>query len=474
MKRLSLGLAVVLVVLLAACANANPSTVAILGTNEASIATSTGAANNLATSVVLTQNAPTPTPTPTPAPIIPVVIAEYTPSADAQTPDQLCAAAAPVEPETRTFTEAEQVLEDGIDYRAIVCTEVGPVYVDLTEKETPLAVNSFVFLAGKGYFNGLTFHRVLADFMAQGGDPEGTGAGGPGYQFANEVTAALRFDAPGKLAMANAGADTNGSQFFITFGPAPNLDGGYTLFGQVVEGQANVMKITLRNPDGDPAPTEPGTKINTVLIVTDPTTVLLTDAPVPSREDVVAAFDGMDALLTGAVGELLENQKANQSTEEVIAAAPEAARADLETLLTSHNHQYRVSSLLNNTSCDTSQIPFYSASYKVDAFATASDAIAAIDDPLMDTVATESEFTTKETPVSLTAPLYKADTTACEKTGIHAMTSWRRGIFIVTAEVVWPADAVQGTDMLDRVLTELVGGSLYDALLVDVLYSDIQ
>lgn len=471
MKRLSFGLLAVMMLLLAACANANPSTVAILGTNEAAAAQSTTAANDLATSVNMTQNAP---PTPTAAPIVPVVIAEYTPSADAQTPEQLCAAAEPVEPESRTFTEAEQVLEDGVDYRAIFCTEVGPVYVDLTEKETPLAVNNLVFLAGKGYYNGLTFHRVLEGFMAQGGDPEGTGAGGPGYEFANEVTPSLRFNAPGKLAMANAGPDTNGSQFFITFGPTPNLDGGYTLFGQVIEGQANVMKIKLRNPDGNPPPTEPGTKLNTVLIVTDPTTVLLTDAPAPSREDVVAAFDGIDALLTGTAAELIDNVKVNQSTEEVVAAAPEAVRADLETLLTSHNHQYRVSSTLNNKACDTTQLQFYSATYKIDAFATAADAAAAIDDALMEKVVTDSGFTTKENSASLTYPLFKADETACENPAIHALTYWRRGTFVVTAEVVWPADAASGTDILDRVLTEFVGSSLFEPVLVDVLYSDIQ
>lgn len=470
MKRQFVGISAVIMLLMAACANANPSTVAILSTNEAAAASSTQAANALATSVVLTQNAP---PTSTPAPIVPVVIAEYTPAADAQTPDQLCAAAVPAaEPETRTFTQAEQVLQDGIDYRAIFCTEVGPIYVDLTEKETPLAVNNLVFLAQKGYYNNLTFHRVLEGFMAQGGDPEGTGAGGPGYEFASEIVPSLVFDAPGKLAMANAGPDTNGSQFFITFGPTSNLNGGYTLFGQVIEGQANVMKIKLRDPDQNP--TEPGTKINTVLVITDPTKVLLTEAPLPTREDVVKAFDGIDAVITGSVAELLENQKQNQSTAEVVSSAPEAIRADLETLLSSHNHLYRVSSTLNNKACDITQIQFYSATYTLDAFASSADAAATVDDPLMEKIATEKGYTDKKTSASLTYPLFTAEETVCEKPVLHAMTYWRRGTFVITAEVVWPADAAEGTDILDRVLTEFVGGRLYEPLMVDVLYSDIQ
>ncbi len=470
MKRIYMGLMTVLVVLLSACANANPSTVAILGTNEAAAASSTQAASDLATSAVMTQNAP---PTPTAAPIVPVVVAEYTAAPDAQTPDQLCAAAVPAkDPDTREFSAADQVLEDGIDYRTIICTEVGPIYIDLHEKETPLAVNNFVFLAQKGFYNNTTFHRVLEGFMAQGGDPTATGTGGPSYRFNDEIVQSLRFDAPGKLAMANSGANTNGSQFFITFGPTPNLDGGYTLFGQVVEGQANVMKIKLRDPDKNP--TEDGTKLNTVLIITDPTKVLLTDAPVPSREDVVTAFDGVDAILTGNVATLLENKKVNQTTAEVVSSAPEAISKDLEALLTTHNHQYRVASTLTNKVCDTTQLQFYGAGFTLDAYATASDAAAAIDDPAMEKIALENGFTDKIASASLTHPMFTATETICESPAVHAMIYWRRGNFVITAEVVWPADAAEGADILDRVLTEFVGGRLYEPILVSVLYSDIQ
>jgi cyclophilin family peptidyl-prolyl cis-trans isomerase len=121
------------------------------------------------------------------------------------------------------------------------------LYPDKAEK----TVNSFVFLAREKYFDGTTFHRVLEGFMAQGGDPTGTGAGGPGYEFVNEDSD-LKFDKPGVLAMANAGRDTNGSQFFITFGATPQLDGGYTIFGQVTDGMDVVNAITRRDPQTNP------------------------------------------------------------------------------------------------------------------------------------------------------------------------------------------------------------------------------
>ena len=128
----------------------------------------------------------------------------------------------------------------------------GQFEIQLYPDKAPLTVNSFVFLANQKYFNGTTFHRVLEGFMAQGGDPTGTGTGGPGYQFVNEDND-LKFDKAGVVAMANAGRDTNGSQFFITFGPAPQLDGNkYTIFGQVTSGMDVVNAITRRDPTQNP------------------------------------------------------------------------------------------------------------------------------------------------------------------------------------------------------------------------------
>lgn len=128
----------------------------------------------------------------------------------------------------------------------------GEFVIQLYPDKAPITVNSFVFLSCKGFFNGVTFHRVLEGFMAQGGDPTGTGGGGPGYEFANEDSN-LTFDKAGVVAMANAGRDTNGSQFFITFGPQEFLNSGYTIFGQVVSGMDAVNSITLRDPDQIPS-----------------------------------------------------------------------------------------------------------------------------------------------------------------------------------------------------------------------------
>ena len=127
----------------------------------------------------------------------------------------------------------------------------GEFVIQLYPDKAPKTVNSFIFLSCKGYFEGVTFHRVLEGFMAQGGDPTGTGSGGPGYQFENEDSD-LTFDKAGVVAMANAGRDTNGSQFFITFVPTPQLNGGYTIFGQVTEGMDVVNNITRRNPEENP------------------------------------------------------------------------------------------------------------------------------------------------------------------------------------------------------------------------------
>ena len=112
-------------------------------------------------------------------------------------------------------------------------TSKGDIHVNLMDDVAPLTVANFVNLCQRGYYDGLTFHRVIADFMIQGGCPLGTGTGGPGYKFGDECAASVRHDAPGKLSMANAGPGTNGSQFFITHVPTPWLDGKHTIFGEV-------------------------------------------------------------------------------------------------------------------------------------------------------------------------------------------------------------------------------------------------
>ncbi len=128
----------------------------------------------------------------------------------------------------------------------------GEFVIQLYPDKAPITVNSFVFLAKEGFYNGTTFHRVLEGFMAQGGDPTGTGGGGPGYQFQNELND-LMFDKPGVVAMANAGPDTNGSQFFIMFGPYGLSESDYTIFGQVTSGMDVVNGITRRDPQMAPS-----------------------------------------------------------------------------------------------------------------------------------------------------------------------------------------------------------------------------
>jgi cyclophilin family peptidyl-prolyl cis-trans isomerase len=138
-------------------------------------------------------------------------------------------------------------------FATIKLAKGGEFKVQLFPDKAPKTVNNFVFLAREKFYDGTTFHRVIENFMAQGGDPEGTGGGGPGYQFEYEPND-LKFDKPGVVAMANRGArsPTNGSQFFITFVPYPSLDGGYTIFGQVVEGMEVVNGITRRDPEANP------------------------------------------------------------------------------------------------------------------------------------------------------------------------------------------------------------------------------
>ena len=127
-------------------------------------------------------------------------------------------------------------------------------------------MNNFVFLARQGYYDGVTFHRVIPGFMAQTGDPTGTGAGTPGYRFADEFNASLRHDGPGVVSMANSGADTNGSQFFITYSAQPQLDDVHSVFGKVIEGMDVVESLTPRNPAENPY-AAPGDLIESVEII---------------------------------------------------------------------------------------------------------------------------------------------------------------------------------------------------------------
>ena len=143
-------------------------------------------------------------------------------------------------------------LDPEFDYVADFRTNQGNFRVKLFSSQTPVTVNNFVFLAQQGFYDGLIFHRVIEGFMIQGGDPTGTGGGGPGYQFQDEIVPGLVFDSPGKLAMANAGPGTNGSQFFITVAATDWLNGNHTIFGEVTEGQSvvdDISRVATNNRD---------------------------------------------------------------------------------------------------------------------------------------------------------------------------------------------------------------------------------
>ena len=146
----------------------------------------------------------------------------------------------------------------GIDpkksYSAILHTDQGDIELELFADKTPMTVNNFVFLAREGFYDDTIFHRVIANFMAQAGDPTGSGRGGPGYRFADEFHPSLKHNKPGILSMANAGPGTNGSQFFITHVPTDWLDGKHSVFGQVTGGMDVLMSIPPRDPARVDAP----------------------------------------------------------------------------------------------------------------------------------------------------------------------------------------------------------------------------
>ena len=160
-------------------------------------------------------------------------------------------------------TPPEMVIDPKKKYSATISTDKGDMLIELFADKAPKTVNNFVFLAREGYYDGTIFHRVISGFMAQGGDPTGTGRGGPGYRFADEFHISLKHSKPGILSMANAGPGTNGSQFFITHVPTPHLDGKHAIFGQITGGMDVLMSI----PERDPSRTQsPAVKINSITI----------------------------------------------------------------------------------------------------------------------------------------------------------------------------------------------------------------
>ena len=188
----------------------------------------------------------------------------------------------PQEPEDRDgmFDEPPPFVieEDGV-YFAVLETAKGGITVELFADRTPITVNNFVYLALSGFYNGTTFHRVIPDFMAQAGDPTGTGRGGPGYRFEDEFISNLEFDEPGLLAMANAGPGTNGSQFFLTHAATPHLNQRHTIFGKIVEGMDVLLGIAVRDPQSSG---QPGDTLERIRIFQSAESLLPPPPPTPT------------------------------------------------------------------------------------------------------------------------------------------------------------------------------------------------
>ncbi len=238
---------------------------------------------------------------------------ERNPAIDpALVPDGYQALAPAVDERRISFEAAADVLDPALDYAAVIETNRGVLVVDLYQDETPLTVNNFVFLTLQRYYDGIVFHRVLEDFMAQTGDPTGTGSGGPGYRFDDEIVDGLSHDGRGVLSMANAGPGTNGSQFFITFPATPWLDGNHTVFGRLIDGdevldalmpidpsqQAPVAAALLDAPASDLR--EQGVAVEGDGTVVEALEATLGAVPVSGQSFEVAGFRGVIGSLQGA------------------------------------------------------------------------------------------------------------------------------------------------------------------------------
>lgn len=373
----------------------------------------------------------------------------------AQTPDDLCAAATKTitEPATREFKEAGQVLKSGVDYWAVICTDKGAIYLDLLEDKAPITVNSFVFLAQQGYFNNTTFHRVIPGFMAQGGDPTGTGSGGPGYEFKNETDSGLKFDKSGVVAMANAGADTNGSQFFITYGPQPHLDGGYSIFGQVFQGIGVAELLLPRDPQQNP--TYEGSKLQTVVIVEDPKTVSAT----PDGPPDMAHFQKLleEIVATQLNEQFVLNKDVSHTYDlEAEAASWQATGGDkvveyMRAYLSDHQFTGAAELTLKLATCPTtsSDQPIWGLGLRVADYTTADNAKAVVfDDARAKTLEDAGVFESHTDPADLQGRVFTRAVAAdqgCGPNGRLYHLELPYGRYVLTSDLILDSSVVNDT-----------------------------
>ena len=344
---------------------------------------------------------------------------------DSASPAAHCERAQPKAPSSRQFAAAEQVLEPDTDYRAIFCTSAGAIYVDLYEKLTPITVNNFVFLAQQGYYDGTSFHRVIPGFMAQGGDPTGTGRGGPGYRFGDEPIGFLTFDRPGLLAMANAGPGTNGSQFFITTAPTPHLNYKHTIFGDALMGQDIVDAIRERDPQ---TATSEGEALHSLLIISDPAAVDSPPAPsLPpaSRDEIAASFVAFASSLPDSLP-LDEERSGAFSTDDLAATVSDELRDAFLAFADEHGHEFRQRAQFSNADCADS-IFFSSLGYWVDVYA---DPAAAATDAFMREWLESYGYQAQD-------GVYIASAPSCDGgPGVHLLSLRTIGRFLVTLDLL--------------------------------------
>lgn len=380
------------------------------------------------------------------------------------TPAGLCEAALPAaDPTTRDYAGAQQVLQPGVDYRAILCTETGAIYVDLFEEFAPITVNNFVFLAQNDYYNNITFHRVLADFMAQGGDPTGTGSGGPGYQFEDEFVGFLNFDRVGLLAMANAGPGTNGSQFFITTAVTDWLNYRHTIFGEVLTGNDNVAALPLRDPQTD---SQPGPRLDTILIITEPSGIEVNvEFPAPAAQADVDALVSNLPELPGLVVDAAVTGVRDRDT--LLGGYPESIRNTVGEVLSGGT--FAASIAHDNAACDLQNVPLMRLSYSLYAFDDRTSAQAALENTDIGLIVTLGEAFETEEVTELPHPVYTRSASSCGITAVEARTYWQRGRFIAVLSAIVPAES-QATPV--EWLANIVGVQ-YEFMLADILRPEI-
>lgn len=373
-----------------------------------------------------------------------------------RTPEAICENANLDEPATRTYSSApEHVLEDGVDYYALLCTAYGPIYINLFETLTPKTVNNMVYLADNGYYNNLTFHRVIDEFMIQGGDPLGTGTGGPGYEFEDEFVSFLTFDRPGLLAMANAGADTNGSQFFVTTVVTDWLTYNHTIFGEVIYGQENAEAIPATE-------VEPSVALNTIIIITDPATVDVAypEVSATAREDVSALFADFPEISILA----LDDAKSGDFDAEAFTASLDSFIADdVAELLSDYNYQYTTANYQVNDTCDLETFPLEYLSYHIHTFETSADARQVVLDERFtallnngnDSQPIQMEYS------SLNGQLWTASGECADE--VTVTTIYRPvGRFVTVAQIAYPSDSPFDEQVLDGIFIDI------DTLFVDL------